>query len=411
MRRSILAGSLGFALGLISGTARAGDAAWLETPRPVAVSSVPAAALGRPVPAPAALEPTTARPRVIVRAQAPEPPPVPPPIPFAPQAPMTPSERYNCGVVNKRQPDYVPGSGGGGSWLDAPRRWLQYIPGVGDQGDHCFQSDHAFDGFISPVTNPFLFEDPRALTEARPLFLYQSIPTKNFLTRGGNVEFFGTQLRLALCERFSVVINKLGGVAIQPRDKTFIDDTDGLAEFWISPKWTFLRNENSGTLGALGVVFELPVGPRRVFQDTGDLSLTPYVSLGQNFFRTSYGSMNFLGTLGYSFAVDNVRSDRFFTSLHLDFDIANAHRFYPLIELNWFQYTANGGATNFGVEGRDLANFGSMSVTGNSSVALAGGLRVKINEHFQLGAAAEFPVTGRKDLMDYRLTFDMIFRY
>src|SRR5437763_1184921 len=34
-----------------------------------------------------------------------------------------------------------------------------------DAVDHCggwFQSDHVFDGFISPVTNPFLFEDPRS---------------------------------------------------------------------------------------------------------------------------------------------------------------------------------------------------------------------------------------------------------
>ena len=40
---------------------------------------------------------------------------------------------------------------------------------------HCdtwFKSDHVFDGFISPVTNPFLFEDPRSLTEVRPIFMY-----------------------------------------------------------------------------------------------------------------------------------------------------------------------------------------------------------------------------------------------
>ena len=36
-----------------------------------------------------------------------------------------------------------------------------------------FQSDHCFDYFASPVTNPFLFEDPRALTELKPLFIYQ----------------------------------------------------------------------------------------------------------------------------------------------------------------------------------------------------------------------------------------------
>ena len=32
-------------------------------------------------------------------------------------------------------------------------------------------SDHCFDSFISPVSNPFFFEDPRSLTEARGIFI------------------------------------------------------------------------------------------------------------------------------------------------------------------------------------------------------------------------------------------------
>ena len=56
-----------------------------------------------------------------------------------------------------------------------------------------FQSDHNFDHFISPVSDPFYFEDPRALTELRPIFMFQSIPHNNPVFHGGNIEFFGTQ--------------------------------------------------------------------------------------------------------------------------------------------------------------------------------------------------------------------------
>ena len=57
-----------------------------------------------------------------------------------------------------------------------------------------FRSDHCFDQFSSPISNPFLFEDPRALTEVRPIFMWQTTPSGNPRYRGGNVEFFVERL-------------------------------------------------------------------------------------------------------------------------------------------------------------------------------------------------------------------------
>src|SRR5437016_4990580 len=62
-------------------------------------------------------------------------------------------------------------------------------------------------------------------------------------------------------------------------------------------------------------------------------------------------------------------------------------------------------------EGRDLFNFGSTSVSGHSEVSLAVGARYKVNESLQFGLIAEVPLTAHRDLMDYRVTFDVIFRY
>ena len=54
-----------------------------------------------------------------------------------------------------------------------------------------FRSDRAFDCVVSPITNPFLFEDPRALTEIRPLFIYQKIPDSQPNFQGGDIWFLG----------------------------------------------------------------------------------------------------------------------------------------------------------------------------------------------------------------------------
>src|SRR6476469_5300773 len=50
-------------------------------------------------------------------------------------------------------------------------------------------SDHRFDEFISPQTNPIFFEDPRSLTEARLLYLHNSVA--NGLGAPGDFDYFG----------------------------------------------------------------------------------------------------------------------------------------------------------------------------------------------------------------------------
>src|SRR5262249_44480931 len=161
-------------------------------------------------------------------------------------------------------------------------------------------------------------------------------------------------------------LNKFGGVSFNPSvDDAFFHGDTGFAEIWIGPKFTFLRSESTCTLGAFGLTFQIPVGSHQVYQDTGELSLVPYVSMGQAVRLFDYGSLNLLGTLGYAFDTDNMRSEHFFLSAHVDFDIANTHRFYPLIELNWFHYAQNGTSNPFGFEGADIANFGSRFVSGN----------------------------------------------
>jgi hypothetical protein len=275
-----------------------------------------------------------------------------------------------------------------------------------------FQSDHCFDNFISPVSNPFLFLDPRSLTEIRPIFMYQSTPSTNPIFQGGDVEWFGFQGSLALTDRLSFVLSEMGFIWLEPHNH--IDGFNphtGFSEIHLGPQYTFIRNEDWGTLLAGGLQFAIPAGPAKVFQDTGNFSLIPYFSFAQNFWRTSYGSFNFMTTIGYSAGFDDRRSDYLFNSYHLDYDLFNAHKIYPLIELNWFHYTESGNYRPNMFEGQDLVNFGAHGVSGSDNLSLALGARYKFTEWAQTGIAAEFPINSPHPFMDFRLTLDFILKY
>ncbi|MBA4067276.1 MAG: hypothetical protein C0501_26925 [Isosphaera sp.] len=285
------------------------------------------------------------------------------------------------------------------------------IGGVFGEGRDWFKSDHAFDGFISPVTNPFLFEDPRSLTEVRPLFVYQKVPSKQPNFKGGDIFFYGTQARVAFTDRFSFTINKLGGISVNSGSGSAVQDGSGFAELWLGPKYTFLRGEATGSLLAGGLMFQVPTGSQRTFQDTGSLSLVPYLTYGQNLFRDfALGSVNALVGTGYSFGTDSKRSDYYYLSAHLDLDYRNNHKFYPLFELNWLIHTSNGGASPMVGEGRDLLNIGSQA-KGAGLLTGAFGARYKITECAQVGGAFEFPFVGPRDLFRYRFTLDFSLRY
>jgi hypothetical protein len=265
---------------------------------------------------------------------------------------------------------------------------------------------------ISPVSMPFFAEDPRALTELRPIFLIQSVPHTASGFGGGNVGWVGLQGRLALTERLSLVVNKLGLVWTDPRDTSDgFHRQVGFSELWLGPKFTFIRNDETRTLLAGGVTFQIPVGSGSVFQDTGSLSIAPYVSFAQNFLQTAWGSLNFMNTTGYALGTDNQRTDYLYTQFHLDWDIANLHKIYPLVELNWTHYTQNGGARFLNFEGNDLFNFGSRGVAGQNELSLAFGLRYKFCEGIQIGSAFQFPILAHRGLDSFRWTIDMIFRY
>jgi hypothetical protein len=278
-----------------------------------------------------------------------------------------------------------------------------------------FQSDHDFDVFSSPVTNPFFFVDPRALTEVRPVFIWQHTSNNNPVWNGGNNFDYTLVGSVAVTENISLVVNRLGFTTIAPRGGApGISSNTGFSETMLGPKLTFLRSETSGTVAAVGLTFIIPDGSSAVLQDTGHLMLDPYFSIAQNFGRSDYGSFNFMNTTGYNFRTDNTRSEALYSSFHLDYDVGGFKRVWPFVEINWWHYTRNGGAHALDFENGDLGNFGSESVSGHDELTVAIGTRVKLNSFIFWGIGAEFNTlhnSGGQHLDAFRLTTDLIFRY
>jgi hypothetical protein len=380
--------------------------------RPVSLGKPAPITLGTPTP----LADDETPPRV-VRGQIGQPPP-PPTFPGSGGPPVFPApggpggvDMYNRGVVNN-DADL------GGFWTrtgDKLKRCWDDVSGGASgalQGHQAFQSDHRFDVMTSPVTNPFFFEDPRALTEIRPLFIWQRTPSANPVWNGGNNFEYAVRGSVAITPHISMVFSRFGFTTINPKvGAPDIQPSTGFSEVLLGPKISF-GNEASGSVFALGLTFDIPAGSSKVLQNTGHLMLDPYFSYAQNFGRSTYGSFNFMSTTGYTFRTDNTRSESIYSSFHLDYEIGK--RFYPLIEANWRHYTRNGGARALNFEGNDLANFGSQNVSGSNELTLALGTRVVLNKYVTWGIAGEFNVlsngTGRH-LDQFRLTTDLIFRY
>jgi len=261
------------------------------------------------------------------------------------------------------------------------------------------RSDHCYDSFISPMTNPVFFEDPRTLTEARTIFLRQRVPGA---AGGGAVQLIAMQFRAALTDRLSIVAAKDGFIM---SDNALIDD--GWADVSAGLKYNLYADPHTQRLLSTGFSYELPVGTSRALQGNGDGEFHVYLTGG-----TQVGDhCHWLSASGFRLPSDPAAESRmWYWSNHFDYEFRKG--WYALTEVNWYSWIGSGqNAALAGVEGGDLFNFGSTGVSGNNIVTQAVGLKYKRDRHRELGIAFEFPVTDRRDVLENRITVDWIFRY
>ncbi len=269
-------------------------------------------------------------------------------------------------------------------------------------GDKLFglleHSDRCFPCFVSPMTNPVFFEDPRTLTEARLIFLNHKVPGG---AGGGNVKLVACQLRAALTDRLSVIATKDGFIM---SSNPLIDD--GWADISAGLKYNLIVNPSVPFLYSVGATYEMPVGTPRALQGNGDGQFHLFGSMG-----TQVGAWNWLFGHGLVLPADSLADASFmYLSTHLSRRISSTNLYF-VTEFNWYNWVDSGGGGIPGVEGGDLFSLGSTNVTGNDIVTGAFGFKYKPRNNMELGIAWENPLTDRRDVLSNRLTVDAIIRY
>ncbi|AMV28166.1 hypothetical protein VT84_27415 [Gemmata sp. SH-PL17] len=266
-----------------------------------------------------------------------------------------------------------------------------------------FQSDHEFDGFVGPVSNPVFSKDPRSNSYARFLFINNNIPASHPLG-GGNIQVYALQTNLAVTERLSIIAEKDGlahfATRNAPSQTGFLNLAAGL-------KYTFYRNVETQTLAAAGFLYEIPSGEAKVLQNHGAGSFAPFVSFGQEFAQ----KWHYLQTTGYYFPVNNAQGSSFlYNSFHVDRQVLGW--LYPLAELNWFWYTSGGKRLPTAIgEGDGLLNLGTRGQAGAHLVTAAFGAKAVLSKNYSIGAVFEVPLSNRHDVLNQRLTVELIARY
>jgi hypothetical protein len=259
-------------------------------------------------------------------------------------------------------------------------------------------SDRCYDCFISPMTNPVYFEDPRTLSEARFIFLQHKVP---LAAGGGDVQLYALQIRAALSDRLSLIATKDGYIV---SSNPLIED--GWADVALGVKYMLYSNPAAQTLMSGGVVYEAPFGSSRAQQGNGDGTFDLFLSGGTQLCCRGH----WLGAGGFVLPADDTDESTWcYISNHFDYYLGRG--VYVLNEYNWFHYLESGANGVPGVEGGDLFNFGSTGVAGNDIVTGAIGLKYKPCWNTEIGLAWEVPLTERRDVLENRITFDFIRRF
>ena len=279
------------------------------------------------------------------------------------------------------------------------------------------KTDHCFDDFVSPMINFVFFEDPRTLTEFRPIFLHHKMPSAvgNLGLPGGEVQLYAAQFRIALTERLSLIAVKDGYVVSNQVPGSTLDGLldDGWASIAAGLKYNFYRDAERGTLVSAGFTYDIPFGSQRTLQDVGDGEFHLFVSGGQRYFG---GNAHTLSTFGFRVPANSAAQT---TSLHWSnhLDVRVTNWLYAVTEASWWHWldSANppgiAGVGAVGFAGQDLLNINATNVTGNNLVTQGAGIRIKPGQNIELGAIYEFPLTGFTDMIEDRFTLDMIVRY
>ncbi len=259
---------------------------------------------------------------------------------------------------------------------------------------------------ISPVTNPFFFEDPQINSEVRPIFAHHDIDN-DFV--GGHAQLYVVQLRWAVTDRLAIIAVKDGFIDLNPN--AVLPQRSGWADIAAGVKYAIVDDKEAQFIVTPGLTVELPTGQARVLQGNGDGTINPFVSVGKGFDK-----LRFVGNVG---AVIPLDGDEETSNLHYSVQVDyTVHQYFiPFLSVNAFtvldhaKSTLDAAVGGLTVEGFDLFNFGASRASGTTEVVAGAGFRSRLAPCLDLGFAYEVPLTDEEALWGDRFTVDLIWRF
>ena len=266
--------------------------------------------------------------------------------------------------------------------------------------------------YVPPVSNPFLNETPYITTEFRPVFIHNDVPDHVLADPpfapgapgGGHLNVFAFQMRFALDDRLGIIFNKNGEMDLNHTAGKLQSDS-GLANLSFGVKYALISDPEKERLVTVGVTYEMPTGTLKsnTFRLQGD---------GRGFINTfvtaadTYDKVGVQGMMGVKLSLDGERNVSWFNySFHMDYEILPD--FFPLVEVNGFVPIIEDARQNsFRFEGLDLVSIGGSDPEFVTTFAV--GSRYRFNKNVLAGVAYEVPITEDKDIMDWRVTADLV---
>lgn len=248
------------------------------------------------------------------------------------------------------------------------------------------------------VTQPVTFESPVIDSSVRPVFIHQELPDDSIFG-GGDFQLYALQIRYAVNDRLAIIATKDGYIDFNPASG---NDQDGFADIAAGVKYALVDEPEDDWMLTGGLIYEIDAGDHEVFQGNGDGLLRTFVSGAYE-----VEDLNVVGTFGFNLPFDGGDETHSIDyHLHLGYEICD--NVMPFVEAHGISYTRN--ANNLGVnfEGGDLLNLGSTRVAGQSFFSGALGVRYQAADNIAFGAAYEVPLGGRDELMDQRITVDVL---
>ncbi|REK09448.1 MAG: hypothetical protein DWQ37_18600 [Planctomycetota bacterium] len=260
-------------------------------------------------------------------------------------------------------------------------------------------SDHCFDRFISPLSNPFYFEDPRSLTEVRGLFFDNALSS---VAGGGDAQVFAGQIRGRVTDRASIVAQRLGHLQVNIAG----DDTpNGFLSAPIGLKYNFLRNVEQQYLASAGITYFIN-GSANAMSNFGDGAFHFFLTGGAQIFENAH----WLSATGFRIPLNNNwGTQMWYWSNQWDYELPN--HIYPLAGINWFHFMSSAGIPATPFTSLDIIDLPAFNVAGTNVVTGLVGFKWKPSAHCELGTGFEFPLTERTDVLKNRVYADLILRY